>query len=415
MKKKVLIILLVLFIVVASYFIGKQIYWNYKVAHAEKIVELTTDKITIYSNYNKKTKLSSIIKNINGKLDTDPVIKTEKLGKQTIKFKYTTDEGYPVKHSVEIEVVDNIPPMISYLKSKTIYTDFEDDLAKSIFCGDNYDPNPKCTIEGEYDTKTPGTYNLKFIGEDSSGNKSSNNFTLNVKKRPKSSGSNNYKPTKYTDFNEIKSKHQGENVHFGIDVSHWQGDINFEKVKNAGVEFVYIRVGRGNGIGKEYVEDDKFLRNIKGFNEVGIPVGIYFYSYANSKKDAENEAKWLIEKTKDYKIDLEIVFDWENWADYQYYNLSFYDLKEMAKAFNKEVKKHHHVGMLYSSKNYLNDVWYDIDFPVWVAHYTSNKERTNYTGSYDVWQLCDDGKVDGISGLVDLDIRYGSLELKKKK
>lgn len=415
MKKKVIIIVTVLVLLVASFFIGKQVYWNYKVAHAEKIVELENDKISIYSNYDKKIKLSSIIKKINGKLDTDPVINTEKLGKQTIKFKYTTNEGYPVKHSVEIEVVDNTPPMISLAKSKSIYTDFEDDLAKSIFCGDDYDSNPKSTIEGEYDTKTPGTYNLKFVCEDSAGNKASNDFTLTVRNRPKSTGSNNPQPiTNYTDFNELKKKHQGENVHFGIDISHWQGDIDFEKVKNAGVEFAYIRVGRGNGIGKEYVEDNKFIRNIKGFNDAGIPVGIYFYSYANSTKDAEKEAKWLIEKTKDYKIDLEIVFDWENWADFQYYDLSFYDLKEMAKAFNKVANKHKYTGMLYSSKNYLLDVWYDIDFPVWVAHYTNNAERTNYTGPYDVWQVCSNGKVDGINGLVDLDIRYGSLNIKKK-
>ena len=88
-------------------------------------------------------------------------------------------------------------------------------------------------------------------------------------------------------------QYKNKNTEIGIDVSHWQGNINFKEVKKAGVEFVYIRVGRGDGIGKDYVLDDKFIKNIKGFNKVGIPVGIYFYSYANSKKDAIKEAKAL--------------------------------------------------------------------------------------------------------------------------
>ena len=67
----------------------------------------------------------------------------------------------------------------------------------------------------------------------------------------------------------------------GVDISEFQGKVDFEKVKAAGVEFAYVRIGRGNGIGEEYVEDRKFLRNLKGFNEVGIPIGVYFYSNAD--------------------------------------------------------------------------------------------------------------------------------------
>ena len=83
----------------------------------------------------------------------------------------------------------------------------------------------------------------------------------------------------------------------------------FQKVKEAGVEFVYIRVGRGDGIGEDYVEDTKFVQNIKGFNEVGIPIGVYFYSNANGIKDAEKEAKYLLKQVKGYKVDLEFVFE----------------------------------------------------------------------------------------------------------
>ena len=397
MKKKIIIILLVLVVLVAGFFIIKKLVWNYKVAHAEKIVELATDKVFVYQS---NVKIGTLIKEINGTLTTNPKINTDKIGKQTIHFKYTTDEGYPVSYDVEIEVVDITPPMIFQLKSKTIYTGYDGDLAKSLFCGDNYDSNPKCYIEGDFDVNTPGQYDLTFIGEDSSGNKSTNSFTLTVKNKPaSSSGGGTYY---YTDFNEIKEKYATPGAQFGIDISHWQGDINFQKVKDAGVEFVYIRVGRGDGIGGDYVQDDKFEQNIKGFNEVGIPVGIYFYSNANSRKDAEKEAKWMIQKIKNYQVDLELVYDWENWGDFQEYDLSFHELKQSYQSFQKTVQKAGYQSMLYGSKSYLESIW-DSPSAVWVAHYT---ERTTYVGNYKVWQLCDDGKVNGINGYVDLDIRY---------
>ena len=397
MKKKIIIIVILLIIVVSLFFIVKKIIWNYKVAHAEKIVELVRNDVYVYDN----VRIKRLIKNINGTLTTNPKIDTSKVGKQMVSFNYTTDEGYPVSYEVEIEVVDVTPPMISYQKSKTIYTGYDGDLAKSLFCGDNYDPNPKCTIEGEYDVNTPGTYDLKFVGEDSSGNKAANAFTLTVKNKPKSTGGGggNYS---YTDFNEVKELYNQPNIKFGIDVSHWQGDIEFQKVKDAGIEFVYIRVGRGDGIGNDYVLDDKFEQNIKGFNKVGIPVGVYFYSNANSKKDAIKEAKWIMKQIKKYKVDLEIVFDWENWNDFQEYDLSFHDLNEAKEAFQKTVEEKGYKGMNYSSKSYLESIWTN-NANVWLAHYT---KYTNYSGSYKVWQICDDGKVDGIDGYVDLDLRY---------
>ena len=397
MKKKIIIILIVLVFLVLSFFGIKRLIWNYKVAHAKKIVELATNQVFVYQS---NVRVGTLIKEINGKLTTNPKIKTDKIGKQTVKFNYTTDEGYPVSYEVEIEVVDITPPKIFQLKSKTIYTGYEGDLAKSLFCGDNYDPNPKCTIEGDYDVNTPGVYDIKFIGEDQSGNKATNSFKLTVKDKPKSTGGGGN--SSYTSFEEVKEKYKAENTKFGIDVSHWQGDINFKKVKEAGVEFVYIRVGRGDGIGKDYVLDDKFERNIKGFNEVGIPVGVYFYSNANSSKDASNEAKWIMKQIKNYKVDLEVVYDWENWGNFQDYDLSFYNLKDSYKVFNKTLKEKGYKGMLYGSKSYLESVW-DNPAEVWVAHYT---EQTNYMGKINVWQLCDDGKVDGINGYVDLDIRY---------
>lgn len=399
MKKKILIIIPILLIVfVIGFFIIKQMIWNYKVAHAVKIVELSRNDVFVFDDI----KISKLIKTINGKLDTNPKIDTTKIGTQTVEFKYTTDEGYPVSFEVEVEVVDLTPPEIFSSKTKTIYTDYKGNLEEHLFCGDNYDDEPKCYIEGEYDIKTPGTYDVKFVGEDSSGNKKENSFTLIVKKPP-TGGSSTEDEEELVDFSEIKTRYAGGNAKFGIDISQHQGDINYQKVKDAGVEFAYIRVGRGGGIGNDPVLDKKFVDNINGFQKVGIPVGVYFFSYAINNEEVTKDAKWVVNQLKDYKIDLEVVYDYEDWTDYQEYKLSFYHLTEVANTFNNYMKKNGYEGMIYSSKYYLEKVWFKQDYPVWLAHYTG---QTDYQGTYKVWQLTESGKVPGITGAVDLDIRY---------
>ena len=400
MKKRIIIILLAILLVTIPTIILA--YKKYRIDHAIKIVELSRDKIEVF----EKIKLKDLISNINGTLIENPKVDTETIGKKEIKFKYINDDKIKVDYTISVEIIDTTPPIITYANTKTVTKGYEEDIAKELFCGDNYDPNPICKIEGEYDINNIGTYDLTFIGTDSSGNRSKHDFKLIVKEKTtnKNNVSSNNTRRIYTYFDDIVNNYKNDNTKIGIDISHWQGNIDFEKVKKSGVEFVYIRVGRGNGIGKEYVEDEKFVQNIKGFNKVGIPVGIYFYSNANSKEDAKKEVKWIVNKIKKYKVDLEVVFDWENWNYFQEYNLSFYTLTETAKEFNKELKKYGYKGMLYSSKNYLENMWFHVDFPVWLAHYT---KQTNYEGKYKVWQICDDGKVDGIDdNSVDIDIMY---------
>lgn len=406
MRKKILVFSFLFLFLLGLVLLGNKIYWDYRVRHAIIHVELSYQVIPVHQ---ENVTVDLLIQEINGTLKTNPVIDTSKVGKQEVTFQYINEEKIPLSYTIEVEIVDTISPLIFQSKSKTVSVGYDSDLEKDLFCGDNYDSNPHCYIEGEYDLNQIGRYPLTFVGEDSSGNRSSNDFTLIVQAKSNSSGGGGSGGS-YTSFSEVKEKYKGDDVHFGIDISHWQGDINFQKVKDAGVEFVYIRVGRGDGIGADFVEDRKFQQNIEGFHQVGIPVGVYFYSNANSNQDAEKEAKWVLKKIKPYHVDLEIVYDWENWGDFQYYDLSFHQLTETAKTFSKTVSKAGYMGMLYSSKSYLLSVWDEVDFPKWLAHYT---EYTNYTGTYSVWQLCDDGKVDGISGYVDLDIRYGDISIKK--
>ena len=132
--------------------------------------------------------------------------------------------------------------------------------------------------------------------------------------------------------------HKNENTQIGIDISKWKGDVDFNALKEAGVEFVIIRVGTSSGIDGENLVDSKFEQNIKGANETGIPVGVYFYSYANSEDRAISDALWVVEQIKDYKVDLPIAFDWENWSFYNEFNLSFFGLSNMADSFVKTVR-----------------------------------------------------------------------------
>ena len=397
MNKKLLIIVIVIFssllITIGSVFL----YQKYKVAHAVKIVNIKMHEVEVYSD----VMLSDLITSMNGHLIKDKKINTDKLGSYEVVFDYINDDDIKVNYSFSINVVDKRSPMISKPNVYNVNVNYDGNIEKDLFCGDNYDDNPKCYIEGEYDISKIGKYNVTFVGIDSSNNESRHNFVLNVRKKPKSSTSNN---NSFVNFSDLVEKYKTDKTKMGIDISHWQGNIDFQKVKEAGVEFVYIRVGRGNGIGGEYVIDKKFEKNIEGFNKVGIPVGVYFYSFANSVQDATEEAKWVLQHIKNYDVDLEIVFDWENWSSFQEFDLSFKKLTNLASSFGKVVKNKGYQAMLYSSKNYLENVWYPVDFPVWLAHYTDN---TDYSGEYKVWQLCNNGRVDGIDdNLVDIDIMY---------
>lgn len=400
MKKKIFIGSLVTLIIIVISVLGFKLYQNYRIANAKIIVSLVDNlEIDVFSDI----KVSDLIKSINGKLVKDYKIDTTKIGTKTIDFDFINDEDIKVSYSFDINIVDYEAPLIFSSKSYSVTQGYDGELAEELFCGDKYDDNPTCEIVGEYDINTPGVYPVMFRGIDSSNNVSMNEFNLIVKKKSSGSSSGGSSLGVGQNFSGLIAKYKTANTKIGLDVSRWQGDIDFEKVKAAGVEFVFIRVGSQRGIGGEYYIDPKFEQNIKGFQEVGIPVGIYFYSYANSKSAAKKEAKWVIEQIKPYKIDLPVVFDWESWSFFQEFEKSFYSLTEIANAYLKEVEKAGYEGMLYSSKYYLENVWFKTDYPIWLAHYTEN---TNYQGEYAFWQLCSNGRVDGISGNVDVNVMY---------
>lgn len=366
-----------------------------------KIEVVLASDLTI--EFTDKKRVSDFITSINGTITNDYIIDSTSLGTKEVKVDFKNDDGIKVQYTYNVEVKDSVSPVIWLGGSYTINKGTEIDLTKKILCGDNEDANPNCYIEGEYDYNTVGTYPLTFKAEDKSGNVSEQKFNLHVVEPPKPN--NNTKPTEpsKTYFSDIVKNYKTENTRIGIDVSKWQGEIDFESLKNAGVEFMMIRIGGTRGTNKEYFVDETFEQNIKQASAYGIDVGIYFYSYANSNEHAKRDAEWVIEQLKDYNITLPIAFDWENWSSFNDYNLSFFGLTDMAHTFLETIENAGYKGLLYSSKNYLERIWLPTEFDTWLAHYTS---KTNYEGDYTFWQLCSDGVVDGINGAVDIDIMY---------
>lgn len=386
--KKLLILTIVIVLIIGSYFF----YQNYRIKHAKIEVGLIDNlDLEVYSDIH----LKDLIRSINGKLIDNSKIDTNKLGEQEITFEYINDEKIKVKYSFNVNVVDTTKPIIGSADAMTFLKGSKDTILERVFCADNYDKKPKCEIEGEYDLNVVSNYPIALKATDSSDNISTHDVIVKVIEKAT--------PTEQTitNFSDIKAKFKDHKV--GIDVSFYQGDIDFEKVKNAGIDFVIIRLGFGKD-GKNEL-DDKFIRNIEGFNKLNIPVGIYFVSYATDEKEIKDEVKFILKNIKKYDVDLPIAFDWEHWRNFSQYNINLHTLNNLSKVFIDEVKKKNYKGILYSSKNYLNYAWYENTNPVWIAHYNENE---NYQNMHDMWQLCDDGKIDGIEGFVDIDIMYGS-------
>lgn len=389
-------------ILLCSCFVLLSCYYGYQYLRIKNAkIEVTLQENREIEFYDTK-RVSDFIKNINGKIVNDYVINSKKLGKQDIVFDFINHDGIKLSYTYDVIVKDTVSPIVWLSNSYLVERGSHVDLAKKIMCGDNYDSKPSCTIEGIYDLNQIGTYPLIYKAVDNSGNTTNHPFDLIVYEKEKTDGSKNTIEPVYTEFASVIANYKKENTKIGIDVSGWQGDIDFVKLKQAGVEFIMIRIGGNAGDGK-YFLDKKFIQNIKYANQYGIDAGVYFYSYADSLEQAKKDAKWVLKQIKDYDINLPIAFDWEEWGSFNEYNLSFFGLTSMAEAFLNVVEEAGYEGMLYSSKSYLEEIWLPTKYDKWLAHYTN---KTNYKGNYKMWQLCDNGKIDGIDGAVDIDIMY---------
>lgn len=196
--------------------------------------------------------------------------------------------------------------------------------------------------------------------------------------------------------------------HKGIDVSKYQGTIDWQKVAADGVEFAIIRVGyRGYGTGA-MAQDESFLTNIDGATKAGIKVGVYFFSQAISEKEAEEEADFILNLVKGYKLDYPIVFDTEDVPNEEARTeeLSPDELTNITIAFCNRIKKAGYKPVIYAGLRWFSmslDMSKLNDFEKWYAYYD-----TNYYFPYKIsmWQYSENGSVNGINGKVDMNISF---------
>ena len=177
----------------------------------------------------------------------------------------------------------------------------------------------------------------------------------------------------------------------GIDVSVHNGDIDWQKVKADGIDFAILRAGYGK---PESQKDQKFEQNY---------VGAYWYSYAMSPEEAELEANVFLKVIKGKQFEMPVYFDLE---EKKQFDLGKEKVSAIMRAFLERVESAGYFTGLYGSASPLFTHTADdikSHYTIWLAHWV---DRTNYSGAYAVWQYSEKGKVDGISGNVDLDICY---------
>lgn len=203
----------------------------------------------------------------------------------------------------------------------------------------------------------------------------------------------------------------------GIDVSEHQGRINWEKVKNNGIQFAILRAGYG----KNHI-DRQFIRNIKECNRLGIPVGVYWFSYAYTVEMAKQEAKYVLEAIKPYRVEYpvfaDIEYDTFNYAEKSGIDISKRLATDMVKAFCSEIEGAGYWAGNYANPDFINNKFYQDElkrYSLWLAWYGATENQAKKYGCQ-MWQHSEDGSIPGIGGSsVDMNYEYRGFREAIKK
>ncbi len=212
---------------------------------------------------------------------------------------------------------------------------------------------------------------------------------------------------------------------YGIDVSKWQGTVNWTKVKNAGVEFAIIRLGYSSLADGTPTLDPTYEYNIQAAKAAGVKVGVYYYSQATNAEEAQQEVNFIMSNLKGVSLDLPVVYDAEcgtvngEPGKLGAANLSKSEWTQVAIAFCDAVAAKGYTPMVYGSiSKIMSGLDYktiDARYQIWLARYKKKGDTSPhqlvtvnypYSGNYEMWQYSDHGHVDGINGEVDLNIMY---------
>lgn len=202
----------------------------------------------------------------------------------------------------------------------------------------------------------------------------------------------------------------GAETFSGIDVSKYQGNIDWDKVKDTGVDFAIVRAGfRGYGTG-DIVMDEYFEAYMEGANKVEIPAGVYFFSQAITTEEAVEEADFLIEALKPYKVDYPIAFDMEDLyyeaEQYRSKHLTPTEITDIAIAFCQRVEEAGYTPMVYGNVAWMlamMEMDRLQDYDLWFAQY---RPMPFFPYEFTMWQYTHRGRIDGIEGDVDINISF---------
>lgn len=193
----------------------------------------------------------------------------------------------------------------------------------------------------------------------------------------------------------------------GIDVSKWQKEIDWDKVKNEGVDFAIIRCGYRGSVTGSLVEDPYFEQNIKGARAAGIKVGVYFFTQAVNEVEAVEEASMVISLVRDYELQYPVFIDTEGaGGNGRADSLNVEERTAVCEAFCTTVKNAGLEAGVYASRNWYNNKLTAgtlESYAIWLAEYRS---VPLYQGYYQMWQYTSKGKINGINGNVDLNVSY---------
>ena len=194
----------------------------------------------------------------------------------------------------------------------------------------------------------------------------------------------------------------------GVDVSYYQGKIDWEQVKASGIEFAMIRLGyRGYGEEGKLMEDKMAYENLEGALDAGLQVGVYFFSQAITVEEAVEEAEFVLQRIKVYDITMPVVFDWEYISEEaRTAKMDRRTLTDCYKAFSERIAQAGYTPMAYFNTYQSRQLMYLYeleDYPFWLALYS---DRMTFPYRFEMWQYTDSGIVPGIEGEVDLNLYF---------
>ena len=191
----------------------------------------------------------------------------------------------------------------------------------------------------------------------------------------------------------------------GIDVSEWNGEIDWQQVKDSGIEFVIIRVGGRGTEGGALYDDEKAQTYYEEATAAGLKVGAYFFSQSITVEEAVEEAEYVLEAVKDWDVRMPLVYDWEYVDEVaRTANMDSITLTDMAKAFCDTIHSAGYTPMIYFGRSQSMDMLILeelVSYPFWLAMYSTIMD---YPYKIDMWQYTDAGTVPGIDGPVDLNL-----------